>query len=121
MAKITAPLEIEAIGEVIVVTFRDRILLDRNEIELIYSQLCERIGKQPGIRLLIDFSAVQALSSEILGVLVNIGAKVKDAQGHLVLCNLHRTLEEIFEVTQLKNLLDVHPDRAVALEVLGSR
>ncbi|MCH8852915.1 MAG: anti-sigma factor antagonist, partial [Planctomycetes bacterium] len=67
-----SPLHVNATEGVTVVTFRDRILLDTEELKLIEAELIKMLDGQPGFKLVIDFNKVQTLSSQMLGTLLKV-------------------------------------------------
>lgn len=103
---------------VIVVRFRDRILVGGDEAQRIEQELNRMVEQHPGARLAVDFEGVQALSSSVLGSLVAVHRRLVQRGGRLVLCNLHRRVAEIFNITRLSDLFSIHPDAGAAVAVL---
>ena len=102
-----------------VITFRDSILLDHKVIDRIEQHLVAIVRQNPGGRVIIDFSGVQALSSRMLSVLVNAHGELATNDGTIELCNLSRTARKVFDVTHLADLFRIHEDQQSALEGAG--
>ncbi len=102
-----------------VIIFRDRILLDHDVIDRIEQHLVGIVRQNPGSRLIVDFAGVQALSSKMLSVLVNVHGGLSTNDGTIELCNLSRTARKVFEVTHLADLFRIHEDQQAALEGAG--
>jgi anti-anti-sigma factor len=71
--------------------------------------------------LLLDFSGVEFVNSTGLGALVSVLKEVRLARGHLVLCSLTRYIREIFEITQLVNIFDLHATNDGARQALRQK
>jgi anti-sigma B factor antagonist len=62
-----------------------------------------------GVRLVIDFSDVQNISSAILGKLINLRKKLNAAGGRLNIQHVHPDLVEVFRMTRLDQMLGLEP------------
>ena len=65
---------------------------------------------------LLDFTSVEYLSSAALGKLITMDKKVKGAKGKLRLCSIRPDIYEVFAITKLNKLFDIHDDQEKALE-----
>jgi anti-sigma B factor antagonist len=70
-------------------------------------ELVDHVRLQPGVRLAIDFSDVEYVSSVFLAKLINLKRKVAMAMGHLRLEHLHPDLLEVFRITRLDQVFDL--------------
>ncbi len=113
-----SPLHVNRIDEVTVVTFRDRILLDTEELKIIEDELIGMAREKPGFRLVIDFHNVQTLSSQMLGALLKVGEQLKTTQGQLGLCNLNGKIKEAFEITNLKKVFKIYDSQSAAIKTV---
>ena len=95
MAETKANLKITKEGDVYMVEFEDRKILDELAITQIGEQLSELVASEPGIRLLLNFKNVEHLSSAALGMLITLEKQVKEERGRLKLSNIR---PQIFEV-----------------------
>src|SRR5262249_39773444 len=78
-------LEAEEIGDVTVVSFMDRKILDEQNIQVIGEQLFSLVDESGRKKLLLNFSNVEYMSSAALGKLITLNKKVQAAGGQLVL------------------------------------
>ncbi|MGD9689294.1 MAG: STAS domain-containing protein [Phycisphaerales bacterium] len=95
-------------GGVIQVQFRDRNILDEANIQQIGEEIRAIIEKEPKPRLLIDFKDVDHLSSAALGTLIIINNKLKTLDGQLRLCNIDPQIYQVFVITKLNKIFDIH-------------
>lgn len=107
-------LEVEAVGDVTVVNFLDRKILDEHEIHIIGHQLFNLV-EEGRKKIILNFGNVTDLSNAILGKLITLNKKLQQANGHLVLCCLIPEMYEVFEITKLNRLLDIRKDKQVGL------
>src|SRR5437762_7662439 len=94
-------LEVEDIGDVTVVNFTDRKILDEQNIQIIGEQLFSLVDELGRRKLILNFSNVEYLSSAALGKFITLNKKVNATRGKLVLCNIDPQIYEIFEMTKL--------------------
>ncbi len=110
-------LEVEDIGDVTVVNFTDRKILDEQNIQVIGEQLFSLIDELNRKKLLLNFGNVEYMSSAALGKLITLNKKVQTAGGRLVLCNIDPQIREVFEITKLDKLFVIRGDEQEALQV----
>ena len=66
-------------------------------------------------KLLLDFAAVDHLSSAALGMLINANKRIREKNGQLRLANIKPQIFEVFVITKLNKLFKILPNRAEAL------
>ena len=92
-------------GDVKIITLsggKVRVVEDLMEAEL------EGLTKESrGGHLLLDFSKVEYINSDDLGVLINLHKKMQRLGGRLTLSNLNAQVYEVFTVTRLHTLLTI--------------
>ncbi len=113
-------LEVSQIGDVTVVRFIDRRILDHANIEQIGKELFELVEDGGCKKLLLNFSDVEFFSSAALGRLVKLEKTLKKKGGSLVLSNIRPTIYDAFNITQLYKVFDIKEDEAEALAALAS-
>jgi anti-sigma B factor antagonist len=113
-------LEVSRIGDVTVVRFVDRRILDHANIEQIDRELIEIVEQDGCNKLLLNFSDVEFFSSAALGRLVKLDKTLKKKGGALVLSNIRPTIYDAFNITQLYKVFDIKEDEAEALAALAS-
>src|SRR6266436_7442166 len=100
-------LEVEHIGDVTVVNFVDRKILDEQNIQIIGEQLFSLVDEAGRRKILLNFSNVEYLSSAALGKLITLNKKLQQAGGRLVLCNIDPQIHEVFEITNLDKFFKI--------------
>ena len=76
------------------------------------------LGDSPNSIYLIDFSLERYLTSEALGVLVNLVRRVQQAGGRLVIAGPTPPVLGVLESTRLSRLVTVAPDMATARTIV---
>ncbi len=108
-------LEIQEIGDVTVVCFRDPRVTNPLEIEELGRQLYHLLELKNSSKLVIDFSPVEFLSSAMIGKLISLNRKVKVCKAALRLCSLRPEVREIFHFCNLERVFDIRKDQAAAM------
>ena len=108
-------LEATQVGEVTVIRFVDRKILDETNIQQLGQELFQLIEEEKKTSLLLNFTNVEFLSSAALGKLITLDKKVKANNGRLKLCNIRPEIYEVFQITRLNKLFDIKDDEADAL------
>ena len=109
-------LEVEDVGDVTVVNFTDRKILDEQNIQLIGEQLFSLVDESGRKKILLNFGNVEYLSSAALGKLITLNKKLQAAGGRLILCNIDPQIYEVFEITKLNKLFNIHKEEQAALQ-----
>lgn len=109
-------LEVEDIGDVTVVNFTDKKILDEQNIQIIGDQLFRLVDELGRTKLLLNFGNVEYLSSAALGKLITLNRKVNQVGGKLILCNIAPQIYEVFEITKLNKVFNIHKDEQAALQ-----
>ena len=107
-------IDVADVGEVSVVQFKDRKILDESNIQEMGRELFELV-EQKRAKILLNFMNVEFLSSAALGKLITLDKKLKAAKGQLKLSNIRPEIYEVFAITRLNKLFDIHDDEADAL------
>jgi len=108
-------IEISAVGDVTVVRFRDRKILDAASIQELGEELFALIEQQDRKSLLLSFSNVEFLSSAALNKLIIMDKKVKAFGGQLKFSDLKPEILEVFVITRLTQLFEIKENEAEAL------
>lgn len=108
-------LSIEVEGDITKISFLDRNILEEANIQQIGEEISDVIASSNNPKLLIDFSQVEHLSSAALGALISINKKVKSKGGQLRLANIDPQIYEVFVITKLNKLFQIHDDTESAL------
>ena len=108
-------IDVSEVGEVSVVKFVDRKILDETNIQELGKELFRLVEEEDRKSLLLNFSTVDFLSSAALGKLITLDKKVKAHGGKLKLSNIRPEIYEVFAITRLNKLFDIRDDEADAL------
>src|SRR5215813_12160760 len=103
-------LEVEDIGEVTVVNFTDRKILDEQNIQVIGEQLFSLVDEAGRRKILLNFGNVEYLSSAALGKLITLNKKLQAAGGKLILCNIDPQIYEVFGITKLDKFFNIQKE-----------
>lgn len=112
----TSRLRTKKINDVTQVEFVDRNILDEANIQLIGEELTHIVESGPRPKLLISFTNVDHLSSAALGTLITVNNKIRAASGQLKLSDIDPQIYEVFVITKLNKLFDIHETAAEALK-----
>lgn len=108
-------LEVSEVGDVTVVRFADRKILDESSIQELGAELFRLVEEDHRKKILLNFTNVDFLSSAALGKLITLDKKVKADNGKLKLSNIRPEIYDVFAITKLNRLLDIKDDEAAAL------
>lgn len=94
-------------------------ILDELHISQIGSSLADIIAQQSPPKLVLDFEKVTNMSSSALGMLITVHKRIREADGQLVLCNIHRNILEVFQITRLNEIFHIMSSRQEAVQSLA--
>ena|SRR5437762_12568023 len=103
------PLKIERQGQDIAV-YVDQRVLDESAVQTVRDTLLSLADEQTSGVLTLDLKGVDYLGSAMLETLINMYRKLKANGSRLVLQNLQPQVYEVFEVTKLHELLEIHTE-----------
>ncbi len=109
MPDVQADVNIRQDGDIRIIELKDRKILEELQIRQIEERLSELVEAEATPKLLLDFSAVEHLSSAALGVLITLNKQVAEHQGQLVLAGIHPQIYEVFKITRLNRLFSIQP------------
>ena len=109
-------IKISEVGDVTVVHFQDRKIIDDGSIHEMGEELFALVEQDGRKKILLNFSDVEFLSSGALNKLILLEQRMKAQGGKLKLCCLRPEIQEIFVITRLNNLFDIRDDQADAVE-----
>lgn len=110
-----AHITIENRSGVQVVEFSDRKILEELSITEIGDELGQIVADSSGIKLLVSFRNVEHLSSAALGMLIKLNKQVAEAKGTLKLSDITPQIYEVFKITRLNKLFEIHDTAGTAL------
>ncbi len=116
MATQDSRLRVKKLEDVTQIEFIDRNILDEANIQMIGEEIGGLVDAQPKPKLLISFVNVDHLSSAALGTLITINNKVRGRGGQLRLADIDPQIYEVFVITRLNKLFQIHETAAEAMK-----
>lgn len=120
MAPGDSRLNISNVGDVIRIEFVDRNILDEGNIQQIGDEILHLVDDRDAPRILISFANVEHLSSAALGTLITINKRIRDKAGQLRLTDIDPQIYEVFVITKLNKLFQIHESADEALASFSS-
>lgn len=114
MSEHATRLKVSDLGGVSLVEFSDRKILDELCIHEIQEELGTIVDKGSVGNLLLSFKNVDHLSSAALGMLITLKKKVEEKKGRLKLSDINPQIYEVFKITRLNKIFDIHPSQEKA-------
>jgi anti-anti-sigma factor len=107
--------QVTDVGPVQVIELRLPETLDSDEFGRLNESLIAAAAGGPDRALVLDLSRLAYAGSSVLGLLVNVRQKVKEAGGRLVLCGLSDRLLQVFRTCSLERLFVIRRSREEAI------
>lgn len=85
-------------------------------IQLAGQQLFALVDTDGRRKIIVDFSAVEYMTSLMLNKLITLEQKVKIVQGVLKLCSIRADIYRVFEITSYNSYFTIKENQAGALE-----
>ncbi len=95
-------------GDIVTIKFLDRNILEEASIQQIGDEISSLIEASPNPKVLINFQDVEHLSSAALGTLITINNRIRQKGGQLRLSNIDAQIYEVFVITKLNKLFQIH-------------
>ena len=105
----------EDIGDVTVVKFTDKKILEEQAIQNIGDDLFKLVDELGRKKLLLDFVTVEFLSSAALGKLIRLHQRMTQVGGKVVLCHIAKDILTVFKLTKLDKMLTIVKDQKAGL------
>lgn len=116
MPQAESRVRVKRVDNVSQVEFVDRNILDEGNIQMIGEEIARLIDAEPSPRLLISFANVEHLSSAALGTLITINNRIRARSGQLRLANIDPQIYEVFVITRLNKLFQIHETTEEAMK-----
>ena len=110
MAETKPSVSIQYVEQATILTLSDRQILEEKNIRTLQESMVSVVDECEGIHLVLDFCNVEFLSSAVLGLLIRISKRVHECNGKIRLCNIYPKIYEVFRITQLTKVFDIHKD-----------
>ena len=105
--------------DVLVVYFTEANLVSAPQVEAAGEGLMELMKRAEHGKLLLNFQVVRAMSSSMLGKLIKLHKECAGSKIDLKLSNVCDSIMEVFSVTKLNKVFDIHDDEGKALKAFG--
>lgn len=107
-------------GDVLVVSFKTRLLNDEENIEQLGQELFSLVEQANWLKLVLDLTNVEYLTSSVLGKLITLHRKLHRSQGKMVLFGLSEGVDAILRTSKLLSYFAVAESRDAAIAQLAS-
>jgi len=114
----TVGVEITSEGSAAVVTFKSASISDVEGIAVASKQIKGFIDENQPSSLIFDFGGVKFFSSQVLGLLLDIRAKLETYNGEVVISAINPRLHRVFKITNLDKIFRFFPDRESAIKTM---
>ena len=96
-------------GGIIEAELLDEHILDEVVIREIGQSLTDLVDAGgESVDVVVDFSQVAHLSSSALGMLITLNSRVQERGGRLMLTHISEPIGEVFRITRLDRVLEIH-------------
>lgn len=110
----------ETEGDILVIGFRVATLIDRLSISEVAEEWMEQLESSDLRKLIIDFSSLEFLSSDLLGKLVELRTACLVRGVSLKLCSLSKELKNALSLTRLTGQFKTYRTLRSAIECFGA-
>ena len=114
-------ISVQYVDEATVVAFTDEKILEETDVRALRTSIEAVIEQASRIRLVLDFRHVRFLSSAVLGLLIRISKRIYEQGGELRLCNIHPSIYEVFKITRLTSVFEIHENVESAIRSFPER
>lgn len=114
----TRRIQVNESANISVVQFRDEKIIDPETIQELGQELFDLIDRDNRMKMILNFSHVEFMSSAALGKLITFDKKAKRAKAELILTNISPEIFQVFSITNLDKLFQIKDCEADALAVM---
>lgn len=92
-------------------------LIDRISVGKVGTCISEMVDQaEDGPKVVICFEQIKEVSSAILGAVIQIDKQISRKHGQLKLSGMQPSVKEVFHLTRLDSILDIHDTAELALD-----
>ena len=114
----TVDVEMTKASGVAVAAFKSGCISDVEGIAAAGKQIKEFVDEANLNKVIFDFSEVRFFSSQVLGLLLDVRAKLQDRDGEVAISAINPELHRVFKITNLDKIFRFFEDRASAVETI---
>lgn len=108
-------LEIQPNDKTAVVSFKATSISNYEGINAAAEQIRKFVDDNKPSVVVFDFEQVKFFSSQVLGLLLEIRATLKEFGGEVVISGINPQLHRVFTITNLDKIFKFYPDKIAAL------
>ncbi len=109
-------LRIEVFEDATVASFVDERIVDELVIAEVGDQLNKLVDRDGHTELLLNFSNVKFMASQVIAKLFTLNKKIKLAKGNLKFCCIDPEIRVVFKITGLERMVEIFDDEQDALD-----
>ena len=100
-----------------VVRFQDHQLFDERTVREVADQIAAALPNDGSpIRLILDFTDVNLVSSTLLSKLILLQRRIEGSRGKLRLCEMSPIIQQVFRTSNLDRLFSIDRDQRTSLD-----
>lgn len=103
-----------------VVAFKAASISNVKDISTASAQIKEFIEENHPKKLIFDFGGVKFFSSQVLGLLLDIRAKLETYDSEIVISAINPQLHRVFKITNLDKIFKFFPDKESAVKAMST-
>jgi len=107
--------EITSEGQIAVVAFNATSISDLEAVNAATKKIEQFVEENHPNRIVFDFERVKFFSSQVLGMLLDIRAKLETYSGEAVISAINPQLHRVFRITNLNKIFRFFPDKESAI------
>ncbi len=111
--------EITSEDDVAVVAFKAATISDVKAIADISEQINDFVDQDRPKAMVFDFTGVKFFSSQVLGMLLGVRAKLEAYDGRIAVSAIDPQLHRIFKITNLNSIFVFYPGRQSAVRAMS--
>lgn len=115
-----ACVDISCEGPVTIVAFKATSISNPEGITAASKQIDDFIQEKHPKEIVFDFGPVKFFCSQVLGVLLEVRAKLKEYGGKVVISAINPQLYRVFKITNLDKVFSFFPDKDSAIRAAGT-
>ncbi len=112
--------EITSEESAVIVAFKTASISNMEEITAASRQIKGFIEEKHPKEVVVDFEGVKFFSSAVLGLLLDIRAKLKTYDGEVVISAINPQLYRVFKITHLDKIFKFFPDKENAVGAVNA-
>ena len=103
-----------------VVVFKSSSVSEVDVITTASKQIKAFIDENKPNKMVFDFERVKFFSSQVLGLLLDIRAKLQPFNGEVVISSINPQLHRVFKITNLDKVFRFFPDKKSAFQAMNT-